>query len=206
MAFDPLSFIIGQQTAKGVESDYEVDELLDEINGEIVGELIVAQGSCGDSATYLLKDSGVLTISGTGNVTSSPWLDIENYSDFIESVVIADGITSIPQSGFVSCKNLLSVKLSNSLETINLGAFNSCTKLQSITIPASVKTIWPFVFGNCQQLSEVVFEDTVGWQIKETTGELILSLTSTQMKDSALMAEYLTDSVNYYCSDVWYNN
>ena len=101
MAFDDLSFVIGQQTGQGGGIDTtQIDNLLDENNGEIVGELVLSQGFCGDSAEYILKDSGLLTVFGSGEITSKPWEDVENYKAIIQKVVIEEGITAIALGTF----------------------------------------------------------------------------------------------------------
>ena len=62
------------------------------------GTLFAESGTCGDNLTWDLTD-GVLTISGTGEMTYSgieaPW---SNLKSSITSVVINHGVTSIKSS------------------------------------------------------------------------------------------------------------
>ncbi len=145
-----------------------------------------ASGTCGDNVTWSLADDGVLTISGTGNMNNfgsynQPWnpsmnaitkVVIENgvtsignsafngCSNLI-SVTIPEGVTSIGNSAFNGCRKLASVELPNSLTTIDYSAFNSCSSLTSVTIPAKVTTINNNVFYNCTSLTSVTIPASV---------------------------------------------
>lgn len=184
MGFDVLSFLIGQQTGKesggGIDTT-QIDNMLDEINGEIVGELVLAQGFCGDSARYLLKDSGLLTISGSGEITSNPWENVENHETIIKKVVIEEGITSIM-----------------------VGTFNGLDKLKEVTIPASVTHIYELAFGSCDLLTRVVFENTNNWKCFDSVSPIpIKTFTSAELKDPATAATYLADWNNGYSRYRW---
>ena len=186
MAFDPLSFIIGQQTAKGGGIDTtQIDNLLDEINGEIVGELVLSQGFCGDSAEYILKDSGLLTVFGSGEITSKPWEDVENYKAIIQKVVIEEGITAIA-----------------------LGTFNNYDKLKEATISASVTHIYEFVFNKCDLLTSVVFKNTNNWKCFDSTNLItpIKTFTAAELENPATAATYLKDYYDGYSKYRWIRN
>ena len=62
----------------------------------------IASGTCGadgDNLTWVLDDTGTLTISGTGEMKTfyNPW---NSYSQQITTVVIDAGVTSIGSSAF----------------------------------------------------------------------------------------------------------
>ena len=104
-------------------------------------------GTCGDDVTYTLDtDTGVLTISGEGEMTSHPWTAD---TDSIRTVVIEDGVTSITNRAFASCGNLASVSIPDSMEVIETYAFVACKSLTEIVIPNSVTDIGSFAFYNC---------------------------------------------------------
>ena len=104
-------------------------------------------GTCGDDVTYTLDtDTGVLTISGDGEMTSHPWTAD---ADSIRTVVIEDGVTSIADYAFSSCGSLTSVSIPDSMEVIETYAFQSCKNLTEIVIPDSVTDIGSFAFYNC---------------------------------------------------------
>ena len=56
---------------------------------------IVDSGVCGENLTWTLDNTGLLTISGTGNMTSSPWNDGE-----VKAVVIEPGVATIGADAF----------------------------------------------------------------------------------------------------------
>lgn len=58
-------------------------------------------GSCGPNATWSFDDTtGALTISGSGEVTSSPW---SSYAASIKNIVVGNGITRIESGVFYGC-------------------------------------------------------------------------------------------------------
>ncbi|MBR4839776.1 MAG: leucine-rich repeat protein [Paludibacteraceae bacterium] len=98
--------------------------------------------SCGKNASYLF-DKGVLTIFGSGDVTSHPWSDMATY---IKRVVIEKGITSLCSEAFKNCTALKTLTLPDGLETINASFIEGCTSLKSLCIPNTVKELAPYVF------------------------------------------------------------
>ncbi len=116
-------------------------------------------GTCGGNVTWSLDtDTGVLTISGSGEMTdystgsSTPWYD---YVSYINTVTIEDGITSIGNYAFYNCTGLTSVTISDSVTSIKTSAFADCTALTSITIPDSVRDIAYEAFYSCTSLTNV---------------------------------------------------
>ena len=63
-----------------------------------------ASGTCGDNLTWNLDSNGVLTISGMGEVTSSPWQD--RYREQITKVILDGGIGRISSGAFRNCTAL----------------------------------------------------------------------------------------------------
>lgn len=68
-----------------------------------VSDAAVISGSCGTSADYSLNESGVLEITGTGNISSYsvsdiPWLE---HTAAIKSLTIPSGITGIGVNAFL---------------------------------------------------------------------------------------------------------
>lgn len=87
---------------------------------------VAYSGTCGKNLTYSF-DSGVLTISGTGEMSESSY---PNYSPFdndkyIESVVVEEGVTSICTRAFYGCENLISISLPSTIEQIDGQAFGN---------------------------------------------------------------------------------
>lgn len=115
-----------------------------------LGTLFAESGTCGDNLTWDLAN-GVLTISGTGEMTDysslqtdlSPW---HSFRTTISSLVINEGVTSIGSYAFSSCGNLTSVTIPNSVISIGWSAFSSCTSLTSVAISNNVTSIEDYAF------------------------------------------------------------
>ena len=111
--------------------------------------------SADDAVTYDFDSStGVLTISGTGEVTQSGVLAKVTNRDDLKSVVINDGITSIGESAFDGFKNLTSVTMTDSITTIGNDAFCLCEKLKTFTWSKNLTSIGEWAFDWCS-LSEL---------------------------------------------------
>ena len=140
----------------------------------------VQKGSCGDNVIYSLNtETGVLTISGTGEMTDSPFSQNSNIKSVIiengvtsivtyafsgctslTSITIPDSVVSVGESAFDGCTSLVSVTLSKSITTIEYSTFFGCSSLTSIEIPKSVTTIVNFAFCNCTNLKDVYYDGT----------------------------------------------
>ena len=129
-----------------------------------------ASGRCGDSITWTLDDSGNLTLSGSGEmwnygIVTSPFKDYG-----IKTVTIGDGITSIGDYAFYSCRGLTELTLPNSVTSIgnpnsvtSIGwyAFQGCTGLTELTLPNSVTSIGGCAFEGCNGLTELTLPNTL---------------------------------------------
>ena len=142
----------------------------------------VQTGKCGDNVTYSLDTStGVLTISGTGNMRNndSPFYN----NSCVKSVIIENGVTSIGDLAFKGCRSLTSVTIPNSVTSIGRRAFCLCTSLTSITIPNSVTSIGFEAFYQCESLTSVTIPDSVT-SIGDEAFYQCESLTSVTIPDS----------------------
>ena len=112
-------------------------------------------GKCGENVTYSFDEStGVLTISGTGDMNQWPEDDSPWYADArIKTLIIDEGVTSIGDRAFQNCSNLSNIQFPNSLTLINGDAFLNCTSLASVTIPDGVKRIHNSAFEGCKRLT-----------------------------------------------------
>ena len=89
-------------------------------------------GTCGTNVNWSLDTStGLLKITGTGEMSSSPW---KSYNSSIKSVEIAEGVTSIESSAFYGCSGLTSVTIPNSVTSIGGFAFDGCSGLTGVYI------------------------------------------------------------------------
>ena len=110
---------------------------------------IAAMGECGEDAIYVVDMEGVMTISGSGTVTS---LDLDGSCN-LEKVIIEEGITALGKRALVGL-GMIEVVIPDSVTSIGLGAFEGCDSLTSITIPfvgekadGSGETHFGYIFG-----------------------------------------------------------
>lgn len=132
-----------------VESDGEYDE-----NGNLI------------DTYWELDDAGTLTIYKDCNPT---WKD---YNDQIKAIVLKPEVTTIPNSGFVGCINLTSLKFENGLDTIEAGAFQNLDSLMSVSI-ASVRDIQDYAFYDCDALVEVYIGGGLAYDENDPIGSNI---------------------------------
>ena len=140
--------------------------------------------------TWTLYEDGTLTISGTGAMKSyrnddSPAVQKK---DNVKKVVIEDGVTSIGESAFYSCKSLTSITIPDSVTSIGFTAFYACSSLTSITIPGSVTSMERSAFEFCTGLKSVTISDGVT-SIGESAFINCYSLTSITIPDSVTSIE-----------------
>ena len=120
-------------------------------------------GACGTNVTWSLDTaSGVLTISGSGNMddsssNQSPWY---SRRDYIRSVHIENSVTSIGAGAFGGCENLTSITIPDSVTSIGDDAFSYCYSLKSITIPDGVTSIGDRAFAS-SSLTSITIPDSV---------------------------------------------
>ncbi len=125
---------------------------------------VVASGSCGEFAVWILYEDGEIVISGTGKMDSFsegslPW---EDYKDLIETATVNDGITYTSENLFKGCANLSKVSIPESLEYIGSYAFADCTSLENIVIPKGVSVVNAEAFSGCINLLTVRYQGTAG--------------------------------------------
>ena len=116
-------------------------------------------GTTGDCTWHLDTETGVMTISGNGNMgnhgyEAQPWYD---YRYLIKKVVIEDGVTSIGRLAFSEI-NLSSIEIPTTVNTIGSYAFLNSYYLTAIRIPSSVTSIGEEVFGHCSSLNSITVD------------------------------------------------
>ncbi|MBE6614730.1 MAG: hypothetical protein E7631_05415 [Ruminococcaceae bacterium] len=132
---------------------------------------IIARGTCGadgDNLTWVLDDTGTLTISGEGAMkdyssnsnggSTVPWND---YRYEISEVVFAGTVTSIGDLAFYDCSGLTQIVLPDSLSSIGDYAFSSCYGLTQIVLPDSLSSIGDAAFADCYGLTQIVLPDSL---------------------------------------------
>ena len=116
-------------------------------------------GSCGDSATWSLDNTGKLTISGTGAMkdyssnTATPWY---RYYSCINAVQVDSGITYIGNRAFQAL-NITKATVGKDVTAIGEYAFGSCRKLTSVSLPGGLATVARAAFYDCGKLTSVIY-------------------------------------------------
>ena len=111
---------------------------------------IAAMGECGEDAIYAVDMEGVMTISGSGTVTSSDF----NTDMHLERLIIEEGITAIGGEAF-SDFGMAEVVIPDSVTSIGYNAFKGCSNLTSVVIPDSVTSIGARIFFDCEKLKNI---------------------------------------------------
>lgn len=104
----------------------------------------LANGECGaqgDNVVWRLYETGLLVISGKGEMMNSTDKQWYSYRSQISKVIIRNGVTSIGYSAFKGCNNLININLPDSIMQIDMDAFCECSKLTRIVIPENVTCI-----------------------------------------------------------------
>lgn len=154
----------------------------------IKAEAASYSGTCGENVRWLLNtDSGILSITGTGNMDDWSFLSPPPWASYrlsIKSVTIEQGVISIGKCAFrdaielteitlpvglkkindyafAGCKLLTDIAIPSGVTTIGNWAFDGCSVLKNVTIPTSVTTMQMGVFENCVALESVVIPNRV---------------------------------------------
>ncbi len=130
----------------------------------IPDKMIVNSGSCGENASFVLDEDGVLTISGTGVVDGKQrekdWYGGESDCE-IKKIVINEGLTGIGDDAFSCCDAAESVVIPDSVTWIGDGAFASCRSLKKLTVPNGVTRIGKYAFYACEGLTDLILPDSL---------------------------------------------
>ena len=124
-----------------------------------------------DGLSWTLDDEGLLTISGEGNITDTPWAN-GTYSsvpgggmvcdkDYIKKVIIEEGVTGIGKGVFNYYRKLTSIKIPKTVTYIDKFSFASDMLLEDLSIPDSVTSIGEDAFCGCDSLIEVTLPNSV---------------------------------------------
>lgn len=117
------------------------------------------RGECGKNISWEFYEDGTLIFSGSGPMelgdALAPWL--VNHYNQIKKVVIGEGITSVGDSAFIACPELVSVSFPSTLKVIEPYAFMDCRKLADLALPEGLEEIGETAFYYCEKLISVNF-------------------------------------------------
>lgn len=121
--------------------------------------------SCGTDLSWSFDDTtGVLAITGTGEMTDFasadevPW---SSHVDSITEIVFEEGITGIGNYAFQGLSAIQKITLPDSIEKIGIRAFQECIALESVELPDSLTSISNHTFYKCAKLKEIVVPEGV---------------------------------------------
>lgn len=110
---------------------------------------VISAGMCGANVEYVLRNDGVLTISGIGAMEdyttylNTPWYFV---NDQITKVVIEDGVTTVGGCAFMNCYSLKEITFGKDVAVIGRSAFKGCSALEAIDLPSGLKNLGDSAF------------------------------------------------------------
>lgn len=105
-----------------------------------------AKGSTLSNGIKWVVDGNILTISGEGAIPGNffaddtreiPWRDLANFGQ-IETIIVEEGITSIPAGAFNMATALKTIVLPDTLTSLGFIALNESDNLEFIEIPSGI--------------------------------------------------------------------
>jgi len=87
---------------------------------------------------------------------------------------LPNGVTKIGKYAFRGCKNLVSATMQEGIPYIDTGMFRDCEKLTSVSIPESATHIWSLAFSGCKSLASL----TLPSGLKKLEGDVFRGCTS----------------------------
>jgi hypothetical protein len=80
----------------------------------------------------------------------------------LTDLVLPSCVTSVGESAFSNCSDLVSVDMSASpLKAISTGCFTGCIALKNVTLPAGLTSIGGMAFGQCLTLESITLPETL---------------------------------------------
>ncbi len=155
-----------------------------------------ANGTCGDDGTNvswsLNLRTKVFILSGSGSmqnytdVTATPWYI---YIEYIEIIIIRNGVTNVGANSFTSCPNLHTVSISNTVSFIGNFAFGNSNTIINIFYHAPFEQWKDISIGTGNDLPESKIEPStqlpgtvsgncgsnIDWTLDLENGKLIIS-------------------------------
>lgn len=140
------------------------------------------------------SSDSIVIADGVTSIKEAEFSDMS----LITNVVIPDSVTSIGDVAFRGCSSLTAVTIPNSVKSIGLGAFISCSSLTSVVIPDSVTSIGSQAFEGCNSLTNIVIPGSVK-SIENATFRYCSSLKSVIIQDGVTS---IGEDAFGYCSSL----
>lgn len=118
-------------------------------------------GAEGYTLSWVLYGSGELHIQGEGPMYEDwqvPWAE---YTKYIRTAYVHEGVTTVGLCAFSGCERLVAVEIADTVEHIGDSAFSSCTNLRKVQLSRNLKTLGNRVFEDCRILQELTLPDAL---------------------------------------------
>lgn len=159
-----------------LSGDREIDYTIENRNVSLSARFVYVQGtqsdwtveetaSLGEGTTYYVVSakSGeemsthkILLFVGNGALTYKS-ANYPSHKNYITSLIVGDGITSIENGAFEEFTSLTDASLPKTLTAMGERAFAGCIKLENINLPDRLSKVSVSAFENCVALAEVTF-------------------------------------------------
>ena len=126
------------------------------------GTDVVVPGLVKSIGTKFSGDSNLKTVVLPNGITSIP-LSAFRHCSSLTSINIPDSVTSIGSNAFVNCSSLTLVTIPDSVTSIGSDAFYGCSNLTSVTVGNGVTSIGSNAFVNCSNLTSVNISSLESW-------------------------------------------
>ena len=137
-----LEYLLSMESEKAVEKGRYETEIIDDNYIEIKKYI-------GDEKIIEIPSD----INGKKVISIGKGCFEEN--DYIEKVVIPEGVEIIDKNAFKECVSLDEVIIPNSCTEINTSAFMNCKSLRKINLPDNLTILKSKVFCNCKSLQDL---------------------------------------------------
>lgn len=107
-----------------------------------------------DRRTCILHISCEGDMPAFGGIAAVPWLQ-EGLKNYIHTVLLEDGITSVSDFAFYGCDAMTVVSVPDSVRSIGASAFYGCEDLIGLALPEGVVSIGRSAFQGCSALKEI---------------------------------------------------
>ena len=140
------------QSLSALPYDFVVNSIYYNILSETDKTLTVTNGDLEWGPTDYM---GNVIIPSTVDYKGETWkvaaIERTTFQDhqMMNSLVISEGIRTIPPYAFVNCNELHTISLPNSIDSIGDNAFYKCSRLDNINLPEQLKHVGTYLFEMC---------------------------------------------------------
>ena len=123
---------------------------------------IVLPNTINHIGEYAFRDCKAIKSMNLSNVTSIKESAFSGCSELM-SIILGDKLSSIEPGTFSGCMNLRNINIPHSVTYIGYDAFAGCENLTNITIPNNVTDIEYYAFSDCYSLSTITLSENLFW-------------------------------------------